>query len=350
MIYDQNELQGAVEQGERKLAERRQRARRQKRRTWIALGLLSLALVVAGLWASLRSAPLPAAPKLVVTWPKSKAIQVMASGQTIMAREGQPFQVAISEPGVWDVAWRSSSIENVGDSFEWAPQKDGETLIASCRVHQSGWRSLFPRATASQDLSLRAALPATSQVYRRTISLDKGSTWLLPFVEAKGSAAWDERALAALFESASVVPGAVAGAKLGGLNGQTSPATWRLVSDFNGGTGTPANDNATYASLLTPHLETTLPQVAAKLVQLAPQASIKWILRFDKDVPEGIVRMSFDGKQQRQAWIKRPNQNAGTPITGWEGGQWNGTLPPETPTELSPSTASTPAPTSTRSR
>ncbi len=344
MIYDQDELKQAVEQGERKLAERRQRARRQKRRGIVALVLAGVALVLGGgMWLVARATPSLKTPVLVVTWPKSKISQVMASGQTVVAREGQPFNVSLSDAAGWNVSWASSGVQNTGDSFAWAPQKNGASLVAQCHAQSSGWASrLFP-TTASHSLTLQAVTPqllkaagnsepfGTQWHYARTLPKGSQSAWVFPLVQASSGVAWDERALPALSDVSSVVPSSSLAAKMAGTNPAPAPALWQIVSDFNGGSQTSGLD-VTYASLRANDLETVLPRVGARLVQLAPNASIKWIVRLDKTPPEGIVRLSFDGKQGRQAWIKRPGQTTGTPITGWEGGQWKGLVPLEVPT------------------
>ena len=347
MIYDQDELKQAVEQGERKLAERRQRTRRQKRRTVVALVLAGVALVVGGgMWLVARAAPAPKTPVLVVTWPKSKTSQVVASGQTVLAREGQPFKISLSNASDWNTSWGASGVQNTGDSFEWAPQKNGESLTAQCRAATSGWASRFSSVPLAHTLSLRAVTPilpapvpipagtdvlATQANYVRTLPAQIKSAWVFPLIQASGGVAWDERALPALSDASSVVPAASLAAKMAGTNGTPAPALWQIVSDFNGGSQTSGLD-VTYASLRARDLETVLPLVGARLVQLAPNASIKWIVRLDKTPPEGIVRLSFDGKQGRAAWIKRPSQTAGTPITGWEQGQWKGLVPLAVPT------------------
>lgn len=330
MIYDQDELKQAVAQGERKLAERRQRARRQKKRSIFALVLAGVALAVGGaLKFASRTAPAPKAPVLVVTWPKSKTSQVVQSGQSVLAREGQPFKVSLSDASAWNVSWSSSGVQNTGDSFEWAPQKDGDLLVGHCRARRSGWMG-GSSSTASHELSLRAAVPATGEEYRRTLSGGR-AVWIYPQVQASGNVGWDERALSALSECAPVIPASALASKPDVPGSAPSPALWQIVSDFDGTTQTPAGD-ATYASLGAGNLESLLPQIGAALVRLAPDASIKWILRLDTSAPRGIVRLSFDGKRQRQAWVKRKGQTSGTPITGWEQGQWKGTVAPVTPT------------------
>lgn len=346
MIYDQNELKQAVEQGERKLAERRQRARRQKKQAIFALVLGGLCLVAgAGLWlASRRAKSAPRAPVLVVKWPRSKTPQVMAPGQTVFAREGQPFEVSLSDPGNWNVSWGSSGVQNTGDSFEWAPQKTGDSLLAQCRAN-AGWK---PSSTpANSNLSLSAVAPQPVQAsgagepfttmlhYARTLPAGSKKVWLCPFIQASGDVLWDERALPALGDAALVIPAAASAARLAGRSDSPTPAIWQILPSFDGTPGT-GPIGATIAALQADDLEQLMPRVGAQLVRLAPDASIKWIVRLDETPPRGIVRLSFDGKRGRQAWVKRAGQSAGTPITGWEAGRWQGVVaqvaPSPTPT------------------
>ncbi len=348
MIYDQDELKQAVEQGERKLAERRQRARRQKKQAIFALVLAGLSLVAgAGLWLVSRAAKnAPKPPVLVVTWPKSKTPQVIGAGQTVLSREGQPFEVSVSDPANWNVSWGSSGVQNTGDSFEWAPQKNGDSLVAQCRAKNSGWKPLSS-AAFNPNLTLSAAMPrpvpapgagepfSTMWHYARTLPANSKQVWLCPFIQASGNVAWDERALPALSDAALVVPSAALSAKLAGANASPTPAIWQILPSFDGSPSTQAMGD-TYASLRADDLENVMPRVGAQLVRLAPDASIKWIVRLDKTPPEGVVRLSFDGKRGRQAWVKRAGQTTGTPITGWEAGQWKGVVasvaPSPTPT------------------
>lgn len=330
MIYDDDALQKSIEAGEQRLARLKQAARRRKR--WFIGGCVAVGLAIPlGVAAFVASKRVPGAPHFVVTWPKSKTRQSIASGQIVLAREGQPFDVAISEAPKWNVAWTSSGVEQSGESVPWAPQKGGELLLAKCRAKNTDWTAYFSAVVPTRELSLGSAAPDLNDGYRRTVSLQSGSAWVFPHVQALGNVGWDERALPAMSAAAFVVPDAALAQRLEVINETPAPALWQIVSDFDGSVKAPATDGATYASLHTNNLETALPQVGAKLVQLAPDASIKWILRLDKGTPEGIVRLSFDGKRSRQAWIKGKNGGAGTPVTGWENGQPNAAVAPQLP-------------------
>ncbi len=331
MIYDEDALKQSIEAGERRLANLKQATR--KRKKWqigffVVLGI-AVPLALAAYVASKR---VPGVPHFVVTWPQSKTTQSVASGQTVLAREGQPFDVAVSESPKWDVTWSSSNASQSGESFSWAPQKGGELLLARCRARNTDWTAYFSAVVPPRDLSLGSVAPDANDGFRRTVSLPGKGAWIFPSVQAVGNVGWDERALPPLSAAASVVPNALLSQKLDAVNETSAPALWQIVSNFDGDVKTPAEDGATYALLRSPDLETMMPQIGAKLVQLAPDASIKWILRLDKDVPEGVIRLSFDDKRQRQAWVKRKGSSAGTPVVGWENGQWKGVVTPEVPT------------------
>ncbi|BCM91185.1 hypothetical protein IAD21_03049 [Abditibacteriota bacterium] len=339
MIYDEAELQRSIEAGERRLAAIKQTARRRKR--WqsalVVVVVLGAALGTATFIASKR---VPSAPHFVVTWPKSKTQQSVASGQTILAREGQPFDISVSEASKWSVTWNAGGVEQNGESFSWPPQKTGELLLARCKAKNTDWTAYFSSVVPTRDLSLGAVIPELDEQYRMSVSLPSGSAWVFAHVQAVGNVSWDERALPILSTATSAVPEAALAQKLEAINESPAPALWQIVSDFDGQVQSPATDGATYASLHADNLEVIMPQMGARLVELAPEASIKWVLRLDKDSPEAIVRMVFDNKAERRAWVKRKGDNAGTPIRGWESGQWNGTIPPElpAPTAAPPST------------
>jgi len=344
MKYDPTELKEAVEQGERRLAQRRQNARRQKKRAlWSLAGLVALCAMGVGLWWGTRPLPAPAAPSLVVTWPGSKTPQIVASGATVLAREGQPITVSLSAPSVWSVLWGSGAVGNTGETFEWAPQKDGDVLLVHARAKSGGWSKRLPAETLAPELSLRAATAVQAASLnggtpvgvavdnRRALAQTKGPVWLLPSVQASAGVAWDERALSALSGAAPAASGTQNGSQ------KNVPPLWEIVSDFEGNIqkSTPdasPPDGATYVTLRADNLSDTLPRVGAQLVRLAPDASIKWIARLDQNPPQGVFRISFDGKHLRQAWIKPKGATAGTPLTGWENGSWKGIPAPLSPT------------------
>ncbi|RYX83181.1 hypothetical protein EON83_15855 [bacterium] len=330
MIYDEGELQRSIEAGERRLAALKQANRRRKRLQSTGLVIFALAAVL-GTAAFIASKRVPSTPHFVVTWPKSKTQQSVASGQSILAREGQPFDVAISEAPKWNVTWNSSETQATGESFSWLPQKNGETLRARCKAKNTDWTAYFSSVVPSRDLSLGAVVAELDEQYRMTVSLPSGSAWVYSHVQAVGNVSWDERVLPMLSDATSVIPEAALSQKLEAINETPAPALWQVVSDFDSTVQAPASDRATYAALHANNLESIMPQVGARLAELAPKASIKWVLRLDKDTPEGIVRMVFDNKAERGAWVKRKGDVAGTPITGWEKGQWIGSIAPELP-------------------
>lgn len=332
MIYDEEELRKSIEAGERRLAAIKQEKRRRSR--WLTAWLVLAAIVLpVGAAAFVASKRVPSVPHFVVTWPKSKTQQSIESGQIVLAREGQPFEISLSEAPKWNVSWSSSNLQSTGESVSWAPQKAGELLKAKCRAKNTDWTAYFSAVVPPRDLSLGAVVPDVNEGYNRSVSLAGRSAWIFPRVQAIGNVSWDERALPALSEAANVVPSVALAQKLDTITEKPAPALWQIVSDFDSGTNAPATDGATYVSLHAEGLDALMPRVGARLVQLMPDASIKWVLRLDKDSPEGIVRVSFDGKREHHAWIKRKGDTAGTPITGWEKGNWKGSVPLELPTE-----------------
>ncbi len=327
MIYDEQELKRAIEAGERRLAQSRQAARKRRRSEALGIGAAVVLVSLVSLY-YLASRRVPGAPHFLVTWPKTDAPQSVASGQTVLLREGQPFDVTVSEAPKWNVTWTSPNASQSGESVSWAPQQNGELLLARCRAQNTGWAALFSHVVPTRDLSLGCVAPTQSVGSRRTVSLPDAGAWVCPHVQAAGNVGWDERALPALSAATSAVPDAALSEK---LEAPPTPALWQLVSNFDGDTRAPTEEAATYALLHAPHLEDALPQVAAKLVRLAPDASVKWVLRLDKDAPEGIIRVAFDGKRSHQAWIKHKGVAAGTPVTGWETAASPATAP-EVPT------------------
>lgn len=331
MIYDEEELRKSIEVGERRLAAIKQQKRRRAR--WMTSWLILAAVVIpVGVAAFIASKRVPSTPHFVVTWPKLKTQQSIESGQIVLSREGQPFEVSISEAPKWNVAWTSNHSESSGESFSWAPQQSGELLQAKCRAKNTDWTAYFSAVVPQRDLSLGSIAPDVNEGYGRTVSLGQRSAWVFPHIQAAGDVSWDERALPALSAAADAVPSAALAERLEAVTEKPAPALWQVVSDFDSKVNAPATDGGTYVSLHASGLDTLMPKVGARLVQLLPDASIKWVLRFDKDAPEGIVRVSFDGKRERRAWVKRSGNAAGTPITGWEKGDWQGTIPLELPT------------------
>src|SRR4028119_422108 len=88
---------------EQRLAAIRRRSKRQKR--FVLVFILFGILLPLAITQVRRNAP--PAPLLVITWPKPKIRQVMASGSTVLVRQGSPFEVTVSEPEHWKGQWES---------------------------------------------------------------------------------------------------------------------------------------------------------------------------------------------------------------------------------------------------
>jgi hypothetical protein len=108
---------------------------------------------------------------------------------------------------------------------------------------------------------------------------------------------------------------------------------WHIVGDFDGNINAPATGSVegTFASFHAPDVENALPPIAAHIVKTTPDASVKFVLRLDKDPREGILRLAFDGKRERRAWVRREGETAGGPLTGWEEGEAQSNLLPSLP-------------------
>ncbi len=95
---------------------------------------------------------------------------------------------------------------------------------------------------------------------------------------------------------------------------------WSLRPSFDTAV---ADDGSTYALLSTFKFDDDfdavrdLTTVARSLARAKPDASIKFVVRLDSTPAQGIIRLAFDGKAERAAWVKRPGEAAGGPLE-WE--------------------------------
>ncbi len=324
-LYDDQQYQISGEASSRRLAAARARARNWRRLR--ALGLVVAALAIPLLIAAgVAAARAPRAPFLVVTWPKPKVPQVIAPAQTVLARGGQPFDVAVTQPDKWDVTWKSGSAQQKEGAFKWAPTEGDGQLTALCQPRASGWESYFRFLWPDRAVEIQSTTAQSSGNYARTLTTGASGVWVFPHVFAQGALAWDERALSLMAESADLLPETKLNTQMAPLRAQPNEGLWRLVSNFDGTTDAPA-ENGTFASFHGADLENSLPLIAARMVKNAPDASIKWVLRFDRDPAQGIVRIAYDGKRERKAWIRRQGEAAGTPFTGWENGDFTPKAP-----------------------
>lgn len=316
--YDENELLASIEAGEKRLAEVRQRRRRERRR--VLLGLLALLIVVplatlAGLYASRA----PQAPLFVVTWPNPKIAQVVAPGQTLLARPGNPWTISVTNASRWDITWRADGIEASGPEFVWSPDEGGGEIVARCRPIVNDWTASLSFLWPTREITLRCVVARPTSFYGRSLQAPVNGVWVYPHVFAAGDVAWDERALPLLASAIPTLPESSATAGLAPVNSVVTDKLWQLVSSFEGVTDEPSK-NGTFAALHGNDIEAKMPIVGAQIVRVAPQVSVKFVVRLDKDPPEGIVRLDFDGKRERQAWLKQPGAVAGEPLEGWEDG------------------------------
>ena len=326
-LYDDRQYQASREASERRLAAARQRARRLRR--WRVLGtvvlLLGAAVLVAGVVAAARA---PGVPYLVVTWPKPKVEQVLAPNQTVLARGGQPFDVAVTEPQNWDVTWKSGGAQQQGGDFKWAPADGTGNLRAICQPRVSGWENSFSFLWPTREVSIASVTAKSGGNYARQLTTPTGGAWVYPHIFAVGAVSWDERALPLMAQTADLLPATEINKKTAPV--QPTAGLWQLVSNFEGESNLPSEDG-TFASFHAPDLENSLPMIAARIVKSAPEASVKFILRLDRDPQQGIIRIAFDGKRQRQAWVRRKNETTGQPFTGWEDGNFTPKTPAATP-------------------
>ena len=312
-LYDDQQYRASHAASERRLAAARARARKARRWKALGIGLLILAVPV-GLAAAVALARAPQAPYLVVTWPKPKVPQVLAPGQTVLARGGQPFEIALTNVERWDVTWKSGSAEQTGGQFSWAPAEGTGHLRAECRPLAQDWERYFQWLWPTRHVGLTSVAAVAKSNYARQISTNRDGVWVYPHIFAAGSVAWDERALPLLADAAELLPASNADQP---SRAEPGAGNWRLVSDFEGEAGAP-NLDATFASLHAPDIESALPKIAARIVKRAPDASVKFVLRLDRDPQQAIVRIAYDGKRERAAWVRRTGDAKGHPLTGWE--------------------------------
>ena len=319
-LYDDQQYQISGEASERRLAAARARARNWRRGRALGLTLVALAIPLA-LAAGVAAARAPRPPFLVVTWPKPKVPQVIAPAQTVLARGGQPFDVGVTNAQNWDVTWKSGSAEQKEGNFKWAPTEGTGKLTALCQPRASGWESYFKFLWPDREVSIGSTTAPSNGNYARTLKTGERGVWVFPYVFASGAVSWDERALSLMAESADLLPETKLNTAMAPLRALPNEGLWRLVSDFDGNTDAPSK-NGTFASFHAPDLENSLPLIAARMVKSAPDASIKFVLRLDRDPAQGIVRIAFDGKRERKAWIRGKGEATGKPFTGWEDGNY----------------------------
>jgi hypothetical protein len=132
------------------------------------------------------------------------------------------------------------------------------------------------------------------------------------------------------------VPAVLLAGQLAPTADAPTPPSWNLVADFEGEAPKKFLDpreNGTFARLRIGDIETLMPRIGGRIAQQAPSASVKFVLRLDKTPPQGVLRLIFDGKGTRQAFVRRRGESVGGPLTGWEGGTEEPGLPPSLPAD-----------------
>ena len=316
-LYDNTERR--LDNTEQRLARVRERMARQRRYA-IVFGLVFIFVLLALAVSQMRG-DAPSAPQLVLTWPKHKVRQVIADGSSVVVRPGSPFEVTVTEPKRWSCQWSAPGVQVHGASTSWAPT-EASTLKVRYRPTVTGWRRLTSWLRPAREMTLHGVVAKPAGLLRQTIVPPAGGVWVYPHVLARSPVAWDERALALL--ATPLLPG---------VNGASSPNVlpspdkqlWTLVHSFDGadkatGQVVAIGDPGTYALLHSTNPEADLPRMARLMAQAetAPAASIKFVVRLDAKSPQGVVRVAFDGKRERAAWIKKAGQSQGTPLRWWD--------------------------------
>lgn len=254
----------------------------------------------------------------MLTWPKPKVKQTLASGQRVVFRRGQPFDLTVTNSQKWRVEWHSPESESHGADFPWQPADNNSQLEVLCHPIPEGWTRFFSWLWPTRELTLQAVAPQKTGNYTRLLKSGDQGAWLNPHTFTKGAVEWDERALQLLLIALPKVPQSQLNSALADTRDTATPALWQVVSDFEGNSKTPAKDDATYAILYAPNLENLMPRVARGMLKESPQVSLKFVVRLDRTPQQGIIRLAFDGKQERRAWIRRQGESSGGPLIGWE--------------------------------
>jgi hypothetical protein len=314
---DDAEVKRSLEISERRLADARQRRQEQRKRLLLTVVVCAI-LAPLGIAAGLASQKAPEAPLLVLTWPKPRISQTVASGQRVVFRRGQPFDLTVTDAQKWRVEWHSPESESHGPAFPWQPADSNSELRVLCHPIPEGWTRFFSWLWPSRELTLTAIAPQKTGNYTRLLNSGDRGAWLNPHIYTKGSVEWDERALQLLLTALPKVPQSQLNNSLADSRKSPTSALWQVVSDFEGNSQKPATDDATYAVLYAPDLENLMPRIARGMLKEAPSVSLKFVVRLDRTPQQGVIRLAFDGKEERRAWIRRKGESSGGPLIGWE--------------------------------
>jgi hypothetical protein len=290
----------------------REQAKRQKRMA--LLGVVALVAIVAFLVvaSSLRGAPVTP-PNVVVTWPSpqkyGKRLFVARTSETgivnlgsVLMRRKEPFTITLQNAANWDATIVTAAATTRNTSAQWKPDRGDYILKIFARKQTSGWRKMLAWTQPKQELRLIALDAKSLDANRRELEA-KSLVWLSQTVTAgQGTYSWDQRAIPLLhyaFTSTSTLP------------------AWNVIDSFRGERA--PEDKGSYFKFFPPDsfeaesVPIVMTQMARKIAERAPDASIKWII----NDTVGILRLEFDGSGARGGWVKRAGETEATPLRWW---------------------------------
>jgi hypothetical protein len=308
-ILDEVVFKRSLEASERRLA--RARARRElqvKRFKLLCIVGLIFVVVISALSLARRTAPAP--PLLVVHWPQPAATQVLPGSSTLLLRPGRPINVTVAPDAEhWSLSWITGKDQTSSGEIKWSSSQIKDTLKVRCRAHASGLQRLVAWLWPTHEIVLHGIRAESLDKFHRRVTPPPGGMWIFPHILAGSPVTWDERALPLLLQVTPVQP------QPQSLKPEAS--WWSLRPSFDTAM---ADDGSTYALLSTFKFVDDfdavrdLTQVARALARARPDASIKFVVRLDRNPAQGIMRLALDGKGERAAWVKRPGEATGGPL------------------------------------
>lgn len=309
----QERLKASLRRTEQRLANSRARRSRQQRN--VALAIIAVSCVLLAVSALIRARrEVPPAPLLLVTWPKPKLQQKLPGGSTVLARPGQSFRITVDNAAAWTLQWHSADVTSKGPTTLWSPTASNSTLTVYCRATATGWRRIVSWLWPTRTVSLTAQVGSATK-FHYEIAPPRGGLWVYPLIYADRPVHWDERALPQLMQATWLMSPRLATAP--------SQPLWTLVPSFEtqpAGAKPAAADPGTYARLWSAQPQDDLPRLCRLIAQVNAGESIKYIVRLrarNKQQPEGILRVAFDGKAQRGGWVKSADQSTAEVVEWW---------------------------------
>jgi hypothetical protein len=285
----------------------------------------------------------PRAPQLVVTWPNPQKYgqRVLNDGAIVLLRSGQPFSVSVPNSADWNLSGSTKDTVVKGARITWSPTESSSTLEVHCRPIAKGVARAVAWIWPTRVVQLHGTTGVPSGPSRVHLVPEPGSkVWLASQVVADSAVTWDERVIPLLQQ---VVRGKDTVA--------ATDAHWVLTSSFDsspaqGDVGTYArlatvpspSDAAVSATTLgsasapssTNRVEEALAVMARQIAGRAPNASIKFVARYEKEESDGILRIAFDDTGARGGWIRQNGQ--ASPFFWWDDlVSTSGTLQPSLP-------------------